>query len=304
MKFRIIFASIILVLIPVSIFAASLSPSVMEVSVQRGETIKQKLTVINTKTIEQTYYLDVIKFEPSGVGGTPSFIPFEEDHSGLADWIGLAFSEFVVPANSKYEIPFTISIPSEALSGGYYAAITVSQAPSDLVADNGAMVEAKTAALILLTVEGETNEKLVLLDFSKKSEWPHSRIDGLYEFRLQNQGNVHVTPTGIIKLKDFFGRTVDEFDANPSVGRVLPNSTRQFLVGSETPKNFFESAKDQMRLFAIGPMTAELSLKYGQSEQTITSNFDFWYVPWQIMVVDVVLVVAILLIYSLARKRK
>ncbi|MBI2474989.1 hypothetical protein HYV69_01025 [Candidatus Uhrbacteria bacterium] len=304
MKFRLLISSIILALIPISVGAASVVPSVLEISGARGDVLHEKITVINTRDIEQTYYLGVLKFEPQENGEGPKFIPFEDDNSGLAQWIQLFSTEVRVPANTKGEIPFDVSIPSDVLSGGYYAALTVSQSPSELVADNGAMVEAKTAALILLTVEGDTREKLSLLDFRKDSARLSSRIDGKYDFRLQNQGNVHVSPKGIIQVKDIFGRIVAKLDANPSLGRVLPNSTRTYVVGSEETKNYYQSAKDQMKVLAFGPMTAELLLKYGQSEQTITSSVSFWYFPWQIMSLDVLLILVILFIYSLAHRRK
>jgi len=304
MKIRLLISSILLALIPISVGAASIIPPVMEISGSRGEVLHEIFTVINTREMEQTYYLGVLKFEPQENGEGPKFIPFEEDHSGLAQWIQLSSAEVIIPANTKGEIQFDISIPSDVLSGGYYGAITVSQSPSDLVADNGAMVEAKTAALILLTVEGDTKEMLSLLEFGKGATGLNSEIDGKFEFRVQNQGNVHVAPTGIIQVKDIFGRIVAKLDANPSSGRVLPNSTRTYVVGSEEIKNYYQSAKDQMKVLALGPMTAELLLKYGLSEQTITSSVSFWYLPWQIMSLDVLLILVILFIYSLAHRRK
>lgn len=301
---RLFFISIILALIPVATNAASLTPGVMEMTAARAEVIKQTLTVINAKAIDQTYFLGVMKFEPSDEGGIPKFIPFEEDHTGLPEWIQFPFSEFIVKANSKQDVKFNISIPADAISGGYYAAVTVSEAPSDLVADNGAIVEAKTAALVLLTVAGETEEKLALLDF-KTSVGVKSNVEGPFEYRVQNQGNVHTRPSGDVLIKDIFGRTVAIFDANSTFGRVLPNSTRQFVVGpTETESNLYEVLKHQMRIFAIGPMTAELLLTYGNSGNVISSQIGFWYLPWQIMLTDVVLIVLIILLYKLARGHK
>lgn len=301
---KLIILSIVLALIPVFAKAAALTPGVIEITSKRGQVVEQTITVINAKAIDQTYFLGVMKFEPSEEGGIPKFIPFEEDHTGLPEWIQFPFSEFIVKANSKQEVKFTISVPSDAKSGGYYAAVTISESPSDLVADNGAIVEAKTAALVLLTVAGETEEKLVLLDF-KTSAGVKSNVEGPFEYRVQNQGNVHTTPSGDVLIKDIFGRTVAIFDANPTFGRVLPNSTRQFVVGPpETESNLYEVLKHQMRIFAIGPMTAELLLTYGNSEDVISSQISFWYLPWQIMLTDVVLIVLIILLYKLARRRK
>jgi hypothetical protein len=282
-----VFASlIVLALIPVSVFAASLAPSVMEISAQRGQTVERTLTVINTSAIEQMYFLGVMKFEPQEEGGSPSFIPYIQDHSGLPEWIVFPFSEFRVPANAKGEVPFQIVVPNDVKSGGYYAAITVSQAPSDLVENNGAIVEAKTAALLLVRVEGETREKLELLDFAEAG-----KLTGPYTFRLQNQGNVHVTPVGKIDVVDVFGRMVVSLDANPEQGRVLPASTRRYEAGRQSANGFLNVLKEQMQMFAIGPMTAQLQLTYGMENTRIVTKSSFWYFPWQLILSAAVLFV-------------
>lgn len=286
-----------LALIPASAFAASLSPSVMELSAQRGEVVEQTLTVINTRAIEQTYFLGVMKFEPQEEGGSPAFIPYEEDHTGLPEWIALPFTEFRVPPQAKGDVPFRIAVPNDVKAGGYYAAMTVSQAPSDLVESNGAIVEAKTAALILLTVEGDTTEKLELLDFVGPTGM-ESSLSHTVTYRVQNQGNVHVMPKGTIELRDLLGRVLKVFDANPEQGRILPGSTRSYQVGEQNQEGFFETLKTQMRTFAIGPIEVKLTLTYGVSEQSINTEMSFWYVPWQLLVSALIVLVICLKLFT------
>lgn len=263
-----------LMLAPLKTRAASLSPSVIELSASRGETVEAVVTVINTSVTEQIYFAGVMRFEPSEDGSSPVFLQDEVGSGEWPNWIVLAFSEFRVPANSKAELPFKVVVPSDVQSGGYYGAVTVSQAPSDIVADNGAMIEAKTAALVLLTVEGETVEKVEVLELVGS---------GPFVYRMQNQGNVHVTPVGMVTVKDMFGRTVASYDANPGGARVLPGTTRTY----ETQQS------DQNSWFTIGPMRAQLEVTYGRSEQTATAQTEFWYVPWKALVAVLVVLVAL-----------
>lgn len=299
-----ILGSVLLALIPVMTQAASLSPAVLELRAQRGEVLEETITVINTRATEQTYFLGIMQFEAQEDGESPLFIPYSGDLKGLpaedlVDWIVLPFSEFRIPANSKGDVPLKITIPADVLSGGYYAAITVSQSPSELVADNGAVVEAKTAALVLLTVEGETKEHLELLDFSSPTS-VKSTLSGTYSFRLQNQGNVHVSPKGDLILRDVFGRELIRKPANELNGRILPSSTRTYEIVLENSNGLMDMLKSQMLLFAIGPISAELNLTYGSTDQAITAATPFWYFPWQLLICVVIL----LGLFSLLLKKR
>lgn len=291
MKRLAISISILIMLAPTLVGAISLSPSVLELSASRGEIIEQTIAVANTSDTEQTYFLGVMKFVSHEDGKSPKFIPYREDHTGLPEWISLPFSEFRVPANSKGDVPFKIAVPADASSGGYYAAITVSGSPSDLVADNGAIVDAKTAVLILLTVEGETVEMMEVLELVNNEQATGRSVKGPFEYRVQNQGNVHVTPIGTVTVEDYFGRFVASYDANPNDSRVLPGTTRSFktLIG------------DQKSWFAIGPMKAWLSVEYGSSKQLAVAQTSFWYVPWG--AVGTILV-ALIILGSFSRLRR
>ncbi|MEK7614880.1 MAG: hypothetical protein AAB431_00665 [Patescibacteria group bacterium] len=303
MRLSIIISFLLLALIPHSVRAISLAPAVLEMTATRGSVVQQTISVINTKGTEQTYFVGIMKFKPSVEGESPVFISPQEDQTELPQWIRLPFTEFRVAANTKAEVPFEVAVPLDVKSGGYYAALTVSQAPGEVVADNGAIIEAKVAVLLLLTVEGETEEKLALLDFHSDKSDLTSQLGGVFTYRLQNQGNVHVTPKGTLKLTDLFGRTLIESDANPELGRVLPGSTRAYELGIETQKDFFWIVKDQIGFFAIGPIKATLDLSYGEEGQQIYSSFSFWHFPWQLLVTIGVPLIVLLGLFHLKKPR-
>lgn len=275
-----------LLLVPIQTEAAALAPSIFEVSAVRGSVVTKQMTVFNQGSVEKSYYLGTLKFVPTEDGSGPNFVPYEEDHTGLPEWISFPFQSFVVAAYGKLDIPFEIAIPSDATSGGYYGAMTVSEAPSEMVASNGAIIEAKTAILILLTVEGETQTQAELLDFSSDHSPITSLIAGTYTYRIQNQGNVHIQPSGRMILKDLFGRELKSFDANPERSRVLPLSTRKYEITSdqaEISMGIFAKMKQQIENLAIGPVTASLELTYGNEQKQIHAQKTFWLIPWQLL---------------------
>jgi len=288
------------VLSPAVTFAAAVSPSVIELSASRGEDLDSTFTILNTGASEQMYFLDLLAFEPDGEDGTPVFTSQEASQNEFLSWINFPVREISVPATSKVDVPFQVVVPDDVVSGSYYGAITVSSAPTDVVASNGAIVEAKTAILVFMTVEGETVEKLELLDFM--FEQTDSTLPfGTFRYRLQNQGNVHLSPMGEIILTGPLGQTIVKLDANESQGRVLPSSTRTYEVTlNPGDMSWIDRAGYQLRHLMFGPLTAELALTYGQSK-TVTSQTTIQMIPVELLSL---LAVSVMLFALLLRKQK
>lgn len=294
-----LFCAVVLLWMPFRALAFAIAPATLDLSGRRGETIKGTIAVINNGSAEQTYYLGTLKFVPGELSGTPSFIPFETDHSGLPEWIAFPVKAVMIPANTKVDVPFTVTIPQDVASGTVYGAITVSMSPSDVVASNGATIEAKMASLLFVTVEGETVEKLALLDLSSSNA-----ADGPFDlarqfvFRVQNQGNVAVVPTGTVTLTDALGRVVASLPINEEGSRILPMTTRSFsgTIGPN-PTGFAETVRSQIESFAIGPIQATLTISTGS--QTLTKSFSYWIIPLHLILTAAMAVVILLVLSKL-----
>jgi len=290
--------AVVLLWMPFRALAFAIAPATLDLSGKRGETIKDSIAVINNGSAEQTFTLGAIKFAP-GESSTPSFIPFETDHSGLPEWIAFPVRTVTVPANTKVDVPFTVTIPQDVPSGTVYAAITVSTSSSNAIATNGATIAAKMASLLFVSVEGETIERFALLDLVTSSS-----ADGPFElarqfvFRVQNQGNVVSVPTGTITLVDAFGRTIASQPINEDGGRVLPMTTRSFsgTIGPQ-PSGFVDTVRSQISSFAIGPVTATLTVVAGT--QTVTKSFSYWTIPLHLILTAAMAVVLLLALWKL-----
>lgn len=300
------FALIAFILAPLHHASAfGVSPAMMELSGPRGEVLRSTFSIINDKPNAETFYLRRMKFMARDEGGAPQFIPYHQDHAGFPEWIIFDADQIDIPAFTKAEIPFSIAIPSDAASGGHYAAITISEAPYDIVSQGASSVSAQTAILLFLTVAGETHEQAALLDFSVTGlEQALLGSGGQFTYRIQNQGNVHITPTGAITLTDLFGRTLLQLDANEGSGRVLPNTTRTFEISIE-PKEQTGVDKFFARLtnFVIGPVTASLNLTYGSTSIPLTATDVTWHFSWPLPVLLIVLVVTAVLICQKIQKK-
>ena len=304
MKFRILISSITFLLIPFSLYAATISPATLDLQASRGETIASKFTVINTSAENQNYFLGTMAFQPRDETGAPQFLDTKTKEN-LTQWILFPLDHITVPANSKVDVPFQVVVPSDIAAASYESAITVASAPTDVVATNGAIIEAKTATLVFLTIKGESTKKAALLDFkSDSTSVIRSTLDRSFTYRIQNQGNVYFAPIGTVVLKDVFGRTLRSFEANVQNGRVLPSSTRTFPVASDkNPKGFLQTMQQQMQDFTVGPITSTLSLKLGDGFAPITSTTTFLYVPIQLVTTILIILCVVLLVYKKSQKR-
>lgn len=303
MKLRILFSSVALLLIPFSMNAATVSPATLDLQASKGETISSTFTVINTSAAEQKYFLDTLGFKPHDESGTPQFLE-KDKSSAFTKWIQFSSEQITVPARSKVDVPFEIIVPSDVAAGNQEVAITISSAPSDIVATNGAIIEAKTALLVFLTIKGETIKQAALLDFiDSVGSNARSELSGNFSYRIQNQGNVYAIPVGTIQFKDLFGRVLLKMDANEMKGRILPGSTRKFEVRVDVKQNgLLDQIKNQMQTFAIGPITSELSIELGDGFEPIYAQTTFWYVPYQMIGAILFDLLCLFLLYHLFSK--
>lgn len=300
-RIPLLICSLALVLMPFATSAATISPSVLELEGSRGSVIESTFALFNTNTSDQTYFLDVISFEAADETGTPAFFEKTSEENEFLGWISFPVKQVRVPAQTKVDVPFNIVIPDDVASGGKYAAITVSTTPTDVVTDNGVVIEAKTAVLVLLTVSGATVESLQLLDFS----FEQKNVDlpfGEFQYRLQNQGNVHVKPEGTVQIVGAFGQEIAYIDANEVEGRILPRSTRQYAGSFNAEMNWFEKAAYQLRYLVMGPIKAELSLSYGSMNEALSAEVWFWVLPWELLSLILLIVLSLFSLYRIMRK--
>lgn len=263
------------------VWSFGLAPAIIELSGEQSKILESRFTLVNDKDQEKTFYFETIKFEAKDESGSPRFIPYEEDRSDLPEWITFAEKSLIVPARSFVEVPFTVAVPSGIQSGGYYAAITVSDSRPPTEATTPT-IQNKTAILIFLNVKGENIEKATLSDFQTSKIL--DKTSGTFSYKIENQGNVYLKPTGTIILKDIFGRILAEVDANPEGSRVLNNTIRKIEA-------------DFSGKLTIGPVTAELNLKYGEQNQKLADSLVFWVLPWKILLlaagISIVLIVGL-----------
>jgi hypothetical protein len=278
--------------------ALTISPVKVEVTGEAGQTLRGELELLNEQEGTKVFYSSFENFEPSGDTGSPKFVGGD---TGLATWLGTTPSVSVATGETV-KVPYTITIPADAEAGGYFAAIFWGE--QDPGADEAGEVSigGKLGVLILLRVAGDIPEEAGITEFSTADG--SKFVTGTpisFTYKFSNSGGDRVVPLGDITVTNMFGAETTKVSANRTEGSVLPSSARRFqsVWGevSTSTESFFGTVKAQMSDFHFGVYTATLSVVYGATNQTATSDFMFVIFPWQLfLMVVVVLLIALFIL--------
>ena len=122
-------------------------------------------------------------------------------------------------------------------------------------------------------------------------------------------------PRGDIKIKNTLQFTSATLEANKAEGSVLPGSARKFeadwgnespMIGGEqpeAPKGFFAMAGSELSDFHFGWYSAKLNLTWGLLNQTSNASFSFFIIPWQLLLIILVILAIVWFIGKIALKR-
>ncbi len=277
----------------------TITPPFFELNVSPGDSWSSSIRVVNTNATDIQVHAIVMGFAASDAEGHGNFIPLSNlsgDSDALANWVTVSPSPITVPRGGATDVPFSISVPSDASPGGHYGAILIGTgAPTVASGTSQVGVSSYISALIFVSVAGNIVNSAQITQFST-DKGAYQAPDVHFAVRVQNDGNVHVRPVGFIQIYNAFGKKRGEIPINQSgsLGYILPSSTREFDVEWQgTPS-----------LLDIGPYTAVVSLAYGENGiDSISETVGFWIVPiWQILeVLFVALIISLLFIFIVRR---
>lgn len=287
--------------VPLRAHALTITPIRYEISGDPGQTLTEKMGLVNETKSTQTFYASFANFEAQGDTGSPTFIDARE---GLGTWITTEQASITLPPGAQKELTFKIAIPKDAEPGGHFAAIFWGTSPGG--APGQVSIGAKTGMLILLSVNGDVKEQAGLVDFQlHNNKHFYKMLPVGFQYRFSNQGGDRVKPTGSVVIRSIFGWVAKKVDANQFDGNVLPGTTRKFSPewskrdGVDTRDqesarkesySFTKEIKDQWHNFAFGIFRAKVVATFGVENQTVKSKAVYFMVfPAELLLVLVVI---------------
>ncbi|MDX9893439.1 MAG: hypothetical protein RB292_03420 [Patescibacteria group bacterium] len=301
--FSIIFGSWLLA---TPVWAATVFSPVVELTGAPGETLQGVVKLYNETDEDLVLVSSIEAFTSSDEVGTPIYLPPDQRRLYL-DWFTVPTDSILLQPRQVAIVPFTVSIPAKAVPGGYYAVIFWQQSPDKQV--DSLAVNSKVGTLIFLKVEGDLVESGEVLDFApaeaKNIFW---ELPLNFLVRFANNGNIHQRPTGVIELRGWFGQLAS-LPLNPDHKAVLPDTVRRFEVAwgsgfaGSAWQNFWLSAKQEFEYLAVGKIQASLTFAYGSAEPVVRT-VDFWFIPWRLLSVVLLLLVGLIVFLCLNKKIK
>jgi len=288
--------------------ALTIVPPSVEYSVNPGDVIRETIKLFNGSTTTERVYASTANFSARGENGDPDF-DFTSVVGGTSTWIDLPPGLLSIAPNDSLRIPYTITVPKDAEPGGHYAAIFFGNEPAPQLESGQVAIQNLLGSLVILRVNGEVKEGARVVSFAptggKKSV---SSLPVSVDLRIENTGNVHVRPEGTITIKNMFGRKTASVVINDVRGAVLPDSIRNFSstwqkeTAKLEEKGFFKTVSHQWNNFALGTYTITAAATYG-SGNPLAATTKVTVFPWQLLLVELMIVVAVLLILIIGIRR-
>ncbi len=262
------------------------TPSILEQMVKPGDIFSSQIAITNESQQEITFYPYLKDFKAAAEdesGQAQLIAPGSETGNYISSWINISPDGIDLLPGQEQQIPFTINIPTNAGPGGYYGAIvfgTTAPKAKPGEADKGAEigVAEQAASLILLQIAGIADERAEIREFKTDKTFYNTPFTVNFSARIQNLGNVHVKPMGVIEITNMLGRKVATLPVNDKGGNVLPKSTRLFTAVWQDSLGF---GRYQAALVLSYGTPADLG---GEGRKTLTMFWYFWILPVKILI--------------------
>lgn len=273
-----------------SAHALSLSPSIIELQANPGETKTVTLTLTNDEAEPLQIAASIQKFLPLGTGGQQRFLP-PEDVAGIPSWTFVGLADQLLRPGEKRNVPIQIRVPADAPSEGAYEAIFFSGTPLSERVSGNVGLRSRIGALVLLTVGGDTQAEIAISEWSLKSGVKSSSLRGVVQMKAVNKGRAHVVPRGDLVIRSMTGRIVQRLPINASAVRILPGSERLFEIafGSSDATSPTEAWKQEITSFGVGRYTISIEGVEGLVQQPSALYIDVF--PWRLATTIVLLLI-------------
>jgi len=199
----------------------TLSPTSIVQSFDKDSSNNGSIQVINQGSSAYDFSVYATPYSVTGEEYKQDFSPIA-GAVNIADWFSFPSSSYHIEPGQTVAVPYTITVPSGALSGGYYGVIFAEVKNPAVV--NGVTIKDRLGSIFYLTVNGPAVNRGSLLSWEVK---PFQKPDLTGYVRIADTGTLHFSATVNATVKDMFGFNKLTFT---SVKEVLPQTVRKIPV--------------------------------------------------------------------------
>ena len=311
---------------PLSVFAAppgadaafniTSSPLPISLTTTPGKPVSTDLRVQNSGTQTANIKVSLLKFKSSDKTGKPLLIKQDPNKDTFFNWVTFSKTSFTAEPGEWNTVTMTIDPPSSAANGYYYAVLFSQDTSKTQVGPKSSKLAGATATLVLLDVQTPGQKRQLEVTAFKTDHKLYEYLPVNFTVSVKNTGNIHLIPAGDIFIsRGHNKKNLAVISFNPNAGNVLPNSTRDFNSSWTDGFPVFETKRDNGQIVAdkkgtpiqqlkydfsktdrlrFGKYYAHLLLTYndGKKDIPIEAEVSFWVVPWKVIGLVILLIIA------------
>jgi len=282
-------------------YDVTISPVFFDLSVNPGDSISNKIRIRNNTNAPLPIKLEVKKM----AGDVNGDLTLKDDPTdSTLSWIKFDSVTFTASPLEWTDVPFTIDIPKDA-AYGYYFAINFTQDNTSPIKRTGAAITGAAAVPVLLNVKkAGAKSEAKIVNFSVNN-YINEYLPIDFSVKVQNQGNVHVSPHGNIFISAG-NNDLASLDVNDGQSNIIPGTKKTFETtwddGFWVKEPVIENGQlkldkngrpvtkitinwNKLTEIRIGKYTANLLLVYdnGTRDIPLQAKVDFWVIPYRII---------------------
>jgi hypothetical protein len=242
-----------------------------------GETLTDHVGITNLTARPMTfdvYGTDAYNTED----GSFALLPAADKPTDIGSWIRLGAAEFTVPANTRLDVPFSISVPADATPGDHAGGVIASIAEEAVDAQGQkVLVDRRVAARVYLTVAGAVAPTLridtVRLEYTQAAN-PAAGGEMTVRYLVRNTGNLRLSGTGAVRVTGPFGWELARTGAM-EIPELLPG-------GSVAVTEKIVGVQPAVRLHA--EVVVEPA-NFGRTLPGVTRGTAVWAWPWALVAI-------------------
>ena len=263
-------------------------------TLKTGKTFGDTVAVSNLGTTTATfavYATDALTTKD----GSFSLLREQDKPKDVGTWMQLGATQYTLEPGKRVDIPFKISVPSDATPGDHVGAIVAQRItdPNDPNSGIGLNVRVRVGARVYVRVDGPVTPSLSVDSMTVRYDTPaspFSSADAHINYTVTNTGDIRLSPTALLNISGVFGlgkRTLPD----RQIPELLPGSSIQIA-------EVVHGVKPDLRL------TTSLTLEQPGQPVVVRASIDQWAVPWLGVLVIGLVLVSIIAQRIWARRRR
>lgn len=270
--------------------ALTITPSIFNGVVTQGTTTSQTFELKNNSHIPLPIKCYIRNFDASDEAGGVA-IPEEIDGQRFSprSWIEVVSPDFILQPQTSRQITINFNPPKDLPPGGYYGILFAEPLlPESFSSSSSLQIGGRLGSLLFLISPGDISEKGSIASVNLPRYILSNTLPDL-TIRFQNEGNVHLRPSGKLQVINLLTKSQSVIDVPEFT--VLPGRTRQQVI-------ILDSLKWP------GIYRADLQMVYGVNKTTAKDNSTFYYLPYKsIMSVAILLILLLIFVFPKSRQR-